>query len=193
MRFASGPFFEAGRIFAHRSRRRKAMDYRSLPPNARGVSAHAPAARDPFAAMRREMDRMFDDFTRGVSAPPVGAAAFLSPAFLSPAAEVCETDAGVEFHFDLPGIDPKDVAVEIQDGVLTVAAERRLENDDPAGGKRTHLSERAYGKFVRRFELPFDVDPARIEGHFDNGVLRVFVPRPVEAERRAIKVAVKSG
>ncbi len=164
------------------------MDFKSPLPNARGVSAHAPAARDPFAAMRREMDRMFDDFARGWPAPPAGAAAFLSPA-----AEVCETDAGVEFLFDLPGIDPKDVAVEIEDGVLTVAAERRLEKDDPANGKRTHLSECAYGKFVRRFELPFDVDPARIAGQFGNGVLRVFVPRPVEAERRAIKVAVKSG
>ena len=164
------------------------MDFKSLLPNARGGSANAPAARDPFAAMRREMDRMFDDFTRGFSAPPVGAAAFLSPA-----AEVLETDAGVEFHFDLPGIDPKDVAVEIEDGVLTVAAERTVERDDPASGKRTHLSERAYGKFVRRFELPFDVDPARIEGHFENGVLRVRVPRPVEAERRAVKIAVRSG
>jgi len=164
------------------------MDSKSLLPNARGALANAPAARDPFAAMRREMDRMFDDFTRGFPAPPAGAAAFLSPA-----AEVCETEAGVEFHFDLPGIDPKDVAVEIEDGVLTVAAERTVEKGDPAGGKRTHLSERAYGKFVRRFELPFDVDPARIEGRFENGVLRVLVPRPVEAERRAVKVAVKSG
>jgi HSP20 family protein len=138
--------------------------------------------------MRREMDRMFDDFARGWSAPFAGAAAFLSPAV-----EVCETDAGVEFHFDLPGIDPKDVAVAIEDGVLTVAAERTAEKADPADGKRTHLSERAYGKFVRRFELPFDVDPARIEGHFANGVLRVVVPRPAEAARRAIKVAVKSG
>ena len=154
------------------------MDFRSPPHK----------ARDPFAAMRREMDRMFDDFARGFPAPPTGAAAFLSPA-----AEVCETDAGVEFHFDLPGIDPRHVAVEIEDGVLTVAAERTAEKDDPASGKRTHLSERAYGKFVRRFELPFDVDPARIEGHFDNGVLRVRVPRPAEAERRAVKVAVKIG
>jgi len=164
------------------------MDFRSQPPHARGVSAHAPANRDPFAAMRREMDRMFDDFTRGFSAPPIGAAAFLSPA-----AEVCETDAGVEFHFDLPGIDPKNVAVEIADGVLSVAAERTIDGDGAAGEKRTHLSERAYGKFVRRFELPFDVDPARIEARFDNGVLCVLVPRPVEAERRAVKVAVKTG
>jgi len=164
------------------------MDFRSLPQNARSPLANAPTARDPFAAMRREMDRMFDDFTRGFSAPPVGAAAFLSPA-----AEIHETDAGVEFHFDLPGIDPKDVAVEIEDGVLTVVAERTLKKDDPLGGKRTHLSECTYGKFVRRFELPFDVDPARIEGQFDNGVLRVRVPRPVEAERRAVKVAVKTG
>ena len=163
------------------------MDFKSLLPNARGASANAQAARDPFAAMRREMDRMFDDFARAWPAPSAGTAAFLSPV-----AEVCETDAGVEFHFDLPGIDPKDVAVEIADGVLSVAAERTVDGDAAAGEKRTHLSERAYGKFVRRFELPFDVDPARIDARFDNGVLCVRVPRPAEAERRTIKVAVKS-
>jgi HSP20 family protein len=161
------------------------MDIRSLLPFGR---APAVASTDPFYSMRREMERMFDDYSRGWPGLP----AAKSAAFLSPAVDVAETEKGLTFQAELPGIDPKDVHVELADGTLTIAAERKYEKDENDDKKHMHLKERAYGTFLRRFDLPFDADPAKVVASFDKGVLKVEVPRPPAAEKKSTKVEVKA-
>lgn len=163
------------------------MDFKSLLPFARTPAAGTPA--DPFYAMRREMDRMFDDFSRGWPAAGGGNGG----AFLSPAVDVSETDKGLVFQAELPGIDPKDVHVELAEGALTISAERRYEKHEDDDKKHMHLKERAYGTFLRRFDLPFDADPSSVAASFDKGVLKIEVPRPPAAQKKASKIEVKAG
>ncbi|MBI1244933.1 MAG: Hsp20 family protein [Alphaproteobacteria bacterium] len=162
------------------------MDIRSLLPFARVTTS---AGTDPYYAMRRDMERMFDDASRGWPNLPTAK----SGAFLSPAVDVSETDKGLVFQAELPGIDPKDVHVELVDGTLTIAAERKYEKDENDDKKHMHLKERAYGTFLRRFDLPFNADPSKVAAAFDKGVLKVEVPRPPAAEKKAAKIEVKAG
>lgn len=161
------------------------MDMRSLLPFGR---AFAPAAQDPFAAMRREMDRLMGDF--GGAAAASGA---MPAGFLNPKVDVAETDKGIDIQVDLPGIEPKDVNVELADGVLTIQAERKTEKEEKDDKKTWHVTERSYGTYMRRFALPFDADPAKVEAGFEKGVLAIHVPRPPEAAPKTAKIAVKSG
>ena len=160
------------------------MDLKTLLPFGR---ASVPVGGDPFAAMRRDMERLFEDIGRGIPAPATAGA------FLSPAVDVAETDKGLTFHVELPGIDAKDVQVELADGTLTIGAERRHERREDDDKKHVHLRERAYGKFLRRFDLPFEADPAKVAAAFDKGVLTVEVPRPPEAAKKAAKIEVRPG
>lgn len=161
------------------------MDMRSLLPFGR---TFAPAAQDPFAAMRREMDRLMGDF--GGAFPATGA---MPAGFLNPKVDVAETDQGIDIHLDLPGIDPKDVNVELADGVLTIQAERKTAKEEKDDKKTWHVTERSYGTYMRRFALPFDVDSAKVEAAFDKGVLAIHIPRPPEVAPKTAKIAVKGG
>lgn len=162
------------------------MDIRSLVPFGRTGIARAG---DPFSAMRREMDRLFDDFTRDW--PSSQAAG--SGGFLTPRVNLSETEAGLEMTADLPGIDPKDIALDVADNVLTLKAERRSETERNDEARHWHLVERSEGTYMRRFALPFEVDEDRIEASFDKGVLKVTVPRAADTARTTRRIEIKSG
>ena len=158
----------------------------SLLPTFRRDVSMRPADNDLFG-LWREMDRMFEDLSRGfgrtLSAETTG--------FLHPMVDVCETDKGLEVKAELPGVEQKDVDVELsEEDVLTIKAEKKTEKDE--NEKQYHLSERSYGTFLRRFRLPFQTDVSKIEASFDKGVLRVFVPQPAEVETKAKKIPLKS-
>ncbi len=143
---------------------------------------------DPFTAMRREMENMLETFARDLE--PVAA----ENGFFSPVVEVKEDDKGLTIEADLPGVDPDDVSVELADGVLTLKAERKMEKEEDEEAKegvKYHIMERAYGTFLRRFNLPWEADEDKVEASFDKGVLKVFVPKKVE-EKKARKIAVKA-
>lgn len=161
------------------------MDLKALLPFGRTTPA---GNVDPYYAMRREIERMFDDYWRGWP----GLTTAKSAAFLNPAVDVSETDKGLSFHVELPGIDPEAVNVELADGTLTITAERKYEKEENDDKKHMHLKERAYGTFLRRFDLPFDADPAKISASFDQGVLKIDVPRPPAAEKKSTKVEIKA-
>jgi len=159
------------------------MMSQSLPTN--------PGSRDndPFTSLRRGMDRLFDQVMGGswggLPSP------FSGPGVISPRVDVAETRDGLEVTAELPGIEPADVAVELDDGVLTLRAERRSERKEEDKEKRWHLVERQSGTFLRRFALPFDADPDKVEARFDKGVLHVTIPRPTEPKQAAKRIEVK--
>jgi len=157
------------------------MSLKSLIPIGRDRSA---ARRDvaPFATLQREIDRLFDDFTRGW--PTVATA----ESALVPSIDVTETDKEIEITAELPGIEEKDVQVNLADGVLTIRGEKKAEKEQK--DKNYRLVERSYGSFERSLELPDGVDPDAIKASIAKGVLKVTVPKPAPAQVK--KVEVKS-
>ncbi len=133
---------------------------------------------DFFVGLRREMDRMFDDFASGWGAPVATAG------FLTPKVDIAETDRGLEVVAEQPGAKPENIDIDIADGVLTLRAEIRTESEKTDEAKTYHLVERSVGTFLRRFVLPFAVDPDKVEARFDDGVLKVVAPRLPEAEKK---------
>lgn len=154
--------------------------------------SHTPAHAgngDPFQILRRDMDRLFDEFTRGWGMP----AAAWSSGTEMPRADVAETEMGLEISVDLPGIDPKEVELNLEDDVLALKAEHKSEKEQTDEKKQYQVIERSYGSFLRRFPLPFEPDADKVQASFKNGVLKIVVPRSAEAERHIKKIAVKGG
>jgi HSP20 family protein len=105
-----------------------------------------------------------------------------------PPVDIQETEKEFVLKADLPEVKKEDVHVEFDDGVLTVEGERRQEKEEK--GKRFHKVERSYGKFVRRFALPTEVDGVHARADFKDGVLHVHLPKTATAKTKAIEVKV---
>ncbi len=140
---------------------------------------------EPFGNFQRELERFFEGSPRWMTG-------FGEDGFLSPKVDVAETEVGLEIKADLPGLDPKDIQVDITDGVLTLRAERKSEREEKDDKTRYHLVERTSGTFLRRFSLPFDVQIDKVEASFDKGVLKILAPRSREAAKRQNKIEIKS-
>ena len=106
----------------------------------------------------------------------------------SPAVDVEETDKEYLIKADLPDVKKEDVKVELLDGTVTIEGERRQEKEEK--GKRFHKIEREYGKFLRRFALPTEVEASKVQAEFENGVLHVHLPKSATAKPKAIDVKV---
>jgi HSP20 family protein len=148
---------------------------------------------DPFTSLRRGMDRLFDQVMGGFGSPWGMPAPFSGPVVLSPRVDVAETPQGLEVTAELPGMDPKDVSIELENDVLTLRAERKAERKEEDKDKRWHMVERQYGTYLRRFALPFDAEPDKVEARFDKGVLHVTIPRSQQARPEVKKIEVKGG
>jgi HSP20 family protein len=136
------------------------------------------AKMDPF----RDLRTMEDEFDR-----LMGRA--LSRDAWMPALDVREAEDRYEVHVDLPGLDPGDVNVTFEDGMLTISGKRQFEQD--GRGDTWHRIERGFGSFARSIRLPQTADTERIEASFDKGVLTVVVPKTEQAKPRTIEVRAK--
>jgi HSP20 family protein len=105
-----------------------------------------------------------------------------------PAMDLVEEDEHYVLSADLPGVDEKDVKVELEDGVLTISGERKSEYEDRKEGY--HRIERASGSFSRSLTLPEGIDPESVEANFENGVLAVRIPKPEERKPRRVAISV---
>jgi HSP20 family protein len=103
-----------------------------------------------------------------------------------PSLDVRETEDQFVVMVDLPGLDPEDVEVQLEDGVLTLRGERQFTRDNT--DEQFHRLERNYGSFARSVRLPRVADTERVEASFDRGVLSVVVPKREEAKPRTIEV-----
>lgn len=142
---------------------------------------YATAMTAPVFGLRREIDRLFEStFARGQGARNEWV----------PAVDIRETDQVLSFEVEVPGIDPEEVEVTAADGVLTIHAEKAEQLNGAEDG-RYHLTERNYGSFMRRFQLPQGVDGDKIEANVDRGVLQVRIPKALLPEPK--KILVKAG
>ena len=155
-------------------------------------------ARRPFESLRREVDRLFDDFDRGSWLSPFRRTAFEVEPFWrrelswtsAPAVDIAETDKAYEITADLPGLDEKDVEVKLANGDLTIKGEKQEEKEQKEKGY--YLHERRFGSFERRFRVPEGVDADKIEATFKKGVLTVTLPKTPEAQKAERKITVKA-
>ena len=130
--------------------------------------------RSPFLSLRRDIDRLFDDF---FNAPMPGFGRGMRMQW--PNVEVSQTDEEVRITAEVPGMSEKDVELLLEDGVLTLRGEKKSESEDRDRG----YSERFYGRFERRIALPSGVEEDKAKAEFRDGVLSVTLPRSREAER----------
>lgn len=108
----------------------------------------------------------------------------------SPAVNIMEKKDAIQITADLPGMKAEDVEVTVDNGVLTIRGERKLE--EATEGETYHRIERVYGVFERTFTLPNSVDTTKIEAKFTNGEMVVSLPKREESKPRSVKVKVQS-
>lgn len=103
-----------------------------------------------------------------------------------PAVDMFDDDDKIVIKAELPGMDKKDISVDIENRVLTLSGERSYDNE--VKEENYYRRERATGKFKRAFNLPADVDADNIKADFKDGVLRVEIPKPEEQKPKQITV-----
>jgi len=169
-----------------------------VPVKTEKTSMPALHALRPFENLRREVDRLFEDFSGGIWRSPFGRSLFdIGPfrraeaAFGAvPAVDVTETDKGYEITVDLPGMEEKNIDVKIANGILTVKGERQDEKEEKK--KDYYLRERSFGSFERSFQVPDIVDTDKIDASFKKGVLTLVLPKSAEAQKAEKKIEVKA-
>ncbi len=153
----------------------------------------------PFENLRREVDRLFDDFSGGMWRSPFARSFFDVEPFRRgegtfgavPAVDVTQTDKGYEITAELPGLAEKDIDVKLANGILTIRGEKRNEKEEK--NKDYYVRERSFGSFERSFQLPEGVDADKINASFNKGVLTIMVPKSAQAQSAEKKIEVKAG
>lgn len=158
--------------------------------------ADRPAEWRPFDGLRREVDRLFEDFQLGAWRSPFGRGAFDVQPFWrgdlwsrAPAVDIVDKESAYELSAELPGMDENNIDVKFSDGTLTIKGEKRDEREEKK--KNFYLAERRYGSFQRSFSVPKSVDAGRIEANFKNGVLTVTLPKTPQARQNEKKIPVR--
>jgi HSP20 family protein len=136
-----------------------------------------------FGTLHREVDRLFDEFSRGF-----GTLANPATNNLVPSINVSETDKQIEITAEMPGLERKDVEVALEDNILTIRGEKKMEDEKTDEKKNHHVVERNYGLFLRMLELPPGIDPSSVQATMSNGVLKIVIPKPAQAEAKKIEV-----
>ena len=143
---------------------------------------------DPFkelATVQDRMNRMFNDVwgrTRRADDD------YISGSWM-PSVDVRETKDALEIAAELPGLEPKDVEVSVENGILTLKGGRQFEK--ATEGETYHRVERAYGSFERSFSLPTNVDPEKVKAVYRHGVLHLTLPKREEAKPKSISIKVE--
>ena len=130
--------------------------------------------------IQQRLNRMFLDRT-GKAGDPVFAD-------FMPAVDIEETDAEFIVKADLPDVKKEEIKIQLQEGVLAIEGERR--KDKETTGKRFHKIEREYGRFVRRFAMPTEVDVEQVRAEFKDGVLIVSLPKATNARPKQSDVKI---
>lgn len=107
----------------------------------------------------------------------------------TPPVDIYETENELVMKADIPEVDPKNVAIQLENGTLTLKGERQFEQEKN-GTRGFHRIERGYGSFVRAFSLPDSVDPEKVKADYKNGVLTVMLPKKEVAKPRMVNVEI---
>jgi HSP20 family protein len=165
------------------------MDQKSLVPSERGQSlARRPEDTNPLLSFRRDVIRLFDDFLGGFGFPTLSGFAPMTAATFTPKIDVSETDDELRIVAELPGIDPDEMEITLNDDVLTIRGEKETEEEEE--DRDYHLVERTRGVFARMLRLPFPPDPGKVKAMFKDGLLTIVLPKPKEVKDKVRKIEV---
>lgn len=137
----------------------------------------------------REMDTFSDRFNRFFDGTFLPAHWLKEESRLNdwaPSVDVYDDDKKIVIKAEIPGVDKKDIHVDVKDGVLTLSGERTHENE--VKEENFHRKERVFGKFQRSFTLPEGLDPDSIAADYKDGVLKIEIPKPEEKKSKKISV-----
>ena len=152
----------------------------------RSVPSFTDALIEPLARLRTEVDRLFDDFpTRW---PSVRFA--LPSGMLVPAVEMTETKKAYRLNIEVPGMDATDIEMHVHDGAIFISGEKKERREEDEKGYS--YSERSYGSFERRIELPPSADAQAIKAKVRNGVLEISVPKKGDAVGQRQRIEIES-
>jgi len=159
-----------------------------IPWNNRGrdVAMRRGEDANPFLMLHREMNRLFDDVVRGFDVAPFASDRLFDRAMGWPNIEVSETDKEVKVIAEVPGLEEKDVEVELANGTLAIRGEKKTETED----KDRLFSERYYGRFERRIPVE-DVEQDKAAASFKNGVLTVTLPKAPTAQPKVKRIPIQ--
>lgn len=144
---------------------------------------------DPFReimALRNQMDRMLGEWPEAFS----GWGDSESAGWLRLPVDVSESDEAYTVRASIPGVNPEDLDISVQNNMLTIRGETRAEQEKE--GDRWHIRERRFGQFQRTIALPNNVTPDQIGAEYQNGVLTLTLPKSEEAKPRRISVRSSS-
>jgi len=135
-----------------------------------------------LVSFQERMNRLFQD-TLG----PTREELMTSGTFVPPV-DVYEDEHAITLKLEVPGMEEKDIEVQLENNTLTVRGERKFEKEEKE--ENFHRIERRYGAFARSFTLPNTVDPSKVEANYDNGVLKIQLAKRAEAKPKQIQVKV---
>jgi HSP20 family protein len=139
---------------------------------------------DPFrdlSLLQDRMNRLFDDAGRGWRADEPAATTTWSPAV-----DIYETENEIMVQAELPGVDRKDITLNLENNVLTLKGERRFEKETKQ--ENYHRIERSYGAFSRAFSIPAIVDEEKIRADYKDGILKIALPKKEQVKPKQIKI-----
>ena len=145
---------------------------------------------EPWRSFRDEMDRVFEQFSKGFRMPAFEPPWSRESELSIPVVDFTEDDKAYTVTAELPGIDEKDVDVTVNAGMLTIKGEKKQEKEEK--DKNYYLSERSYGSFQRAFSLPEGIQQDKITAAFAKGVLTVTVPKSADAQKAQKKIEIKA-
>jgi HSP20 family protein len=131
----------------------------------------------------QRLNRILDEAFAGLPLSDQGSV--ITSTWFAPT-DVSEDENSLRITMELPGVDPSDVRLSLENNVLTIRGEKKQQVDD--NNERVHRFERTYGMFERTFVLPNTVDSERIDARYENGVLHVTIPKAERAKPREIRV-----
>ena len=138
----------------------------------------------------QELENMLDRYSRGDNRElrKTGDSEF-SFADWAPSVDIDESDERYLIRADLPGVDKKDIEVNLDNGVLSIRGEKHVESETGKGSKR-HRTERFHGTFARSFTLPVSVKADKVDASYKDGVLKLVIPKAEDAKPKAIDIKI---
>ena len=133
-----------------------------------------------MTTFRKEIDRLIDRIWDGDETPTTG--------MWNPRVDISENKEAFLVKAEVPGIEPKDIQLSLENGVLILRGEKHQESEQK--DERFYRTERTYGSFVRSLRLPANVDGTKVNAVFKNGLLTVMLPKAAEARGQTIPIKV---
>lgn len=149
----------------------------------------------PVAQFHQEIDRMFENFFRTVGFPSLGvdreALSLAQDKWIKPTLDIAASEKEYTISVELPGVDEKDVLLELSDDTLIIKGEKKQEKESRE--QNYYRMERSYGSFQRILSLPEDAEQDRIEATYKQGILTITIPRKVRPAAKAKQITINKG